>query len=378
MDEPERTPVGDRVTIYPRGKKKTYVADFWRDGKHCRLSLKTTNKKAALQRAAALAADLTAGRHQGAPERVPFDRAVADYLALLRTEGKAPRTLVKYRGVYDLLLGHLRGKNVSRLDQFTIRHFDRYREERSAVRRPKTVYTEGVIILQLFSWCRSRRLIAVNPLAEVRLKKPPFVPKEGPTLAEVNRILGELAGTRRTMVAVLAFTGMRAGELQRLTPADLDLKDNWLRVVSRKGLETKTRTSRNVPMHARLRALLEPLPASDKPWLFTMLPSDKYPKGDHWINIKKLNEDFQAAVLKAGLPTGREGGFTLHSLRHFFETHTVNSHIPQRVIDHWLGHHSDRSMGAVYYRLTDADSQSFMRKVPFGDGTDTHDIVQKD
>ncbi|WP_020475035.1 site-specific integrase [Zavarzinella formosa] len=218
MEEPERTPVGDRATIYPRGKKKIYVADFWRDGKHCLESLKTTNKKTALQRAVTLAADLAVGRHQGAPERAHFDRAMANYLAQLRTEEKARRTLVKCRGVYDLLLGHLRGKNVSRLDQFTIRHVDAYREERSAERPPKTVYAKGVIILQFFSRCRSRRLIAENPLAEVRLKKPPFVPKAGPSPGEVNRILAELSGLKKTMVAVLAFTGMRAGELQRLTP----------------------------------------------------------------------------------------------------------------------------------------------------------------
>jgi len=44
MTNPDRTPVGDRVTIYPRGKKKTYVADYWLDGRHCRKSLGTTNK----------------------------------------------------------------------------------------------------------------------------------------------------------------------------------------------------------------------------------------------------------------------------------------------------------------------------------------------
>ncbi|MDB5306859.1 MAG: hypothetical protein JWO38_1061, partial [Gemmataceae bacterium] len=38
---------------------------------------------------------------------------------------------------------------------------------------------------------------------------------------------------------------------------------------------------------------------------------------------------------------------------------------PQRVIDTWLGHRSDKSMAAVYYRLRDEDSQSFMAKVPF-------------
>lgn len=42
--------------------------------------------------------------------------------------------------------------------------------------------------------------------------------------------------------------------------------------------------------------------------------------------------------------------------------------IPQRVIDTWLGHRSDRSMGSVYYRLSDTDSRAFMEKVPFGPG----------
>ena len=69
-----------------------------------------------------------------------------------------------------------------------------------------------------------------------------------------------------------------------------------------------------------------------------------------------------------GLPAGRQAGFTLHSLRHFFETHTVNAGIPQRVVDTWLGHRSDQSMAAVYYKLADEESQSFMRKVPFGTG----------
>ena len=59
---------------------------------------------------------------------------------------------------------------------------------------------------------------------------------------------------------------------------------------------------------------------------------------------------------------------SIHSLRPFFETFTVNAGIPQRVIDTWLGHRSDTSMAAVYYKLSDADSRSFMAKVPFGTG----------
>ena len=66
------------------------------------------------------------------------------------------------------------------------------------------------------------------------------------------------------------------------------------------------------------------------------------------------------------IPEGRkDGGFTLHSLRNFFETETVNQRIPQRVIDTWLGHNADRSMGAQYYRLNDDESQSMMRSLRF-------------
>jgi hypothetical protein len=43
----------------------------------------------------------------------------------------------------------------------------------------------------------------------------------------------------------------------------------------------------------------------------------------------------------------------------------ANSGIPQRVIDTWLGHRSDKSMVAVFCRLSDEDSQRFMQKVAF-------------
>jgi integrase len=79
-----------------------------------------------------------------------------------------------------------------------------------------------------------------------------------------------------------------------------------------------------------------------------------------------VNDRFTRLAAHHGLPVGREAGFVIHSLRHFFETFCVNAGIPQRVIDTWLGHRSDQSMAAVYYRLRDEDSQSFMARVPFG------------
>jgi len=173
---------------------------------------------------------------------------------------------------------------------------------------------------------------------------------------------------RRTQYAVLAFTGMRSGELQRLRVEDLDLKGNWIHIVSREGAETKTGYSRKVPIHPKLKPFLESLPTTG-PWLFVAPPSWKYPEGGHWISTKHLNEAFSSLLTATGVPAGRKtGGYSIHSLRNSFETICVNVGIPQRVVDTWLGHRFDRSMASVYYRLSDEDSQKFMLKVPLGTG----------
>ncbi len=373
-DESDRVRVGDRVTIYPRGAKKIWVADFWQDGTHKKQSLKTSNKKAAIERATKLAAELIGGTYQVPPPSVTVQQAVDDYITSLETESRARKTVVKYRGVFDLFVEYLARHRVTKLAQVTAAHFDRYRAERKETKHQKTVYCDGVIIKQLFKWARSRKLISDNPLSDIKLNKPVLEPKAGPSLKQVNAILAGAEEPLRSPLAVLAFTGMRAGELQRLRVVDVDLVGGWIHIVSRPGAETKTRTSRKVPIHPRLRAVIEALPTERREWLFTAGPSKKYPDGEHYINVKRLNEQFTRLATRLEMPAGREAGFVVHSLRHFFETFTVNEGIPQRVIDTWLGHRSDKSMAAIYYKLSDADSQSFMAKVPFGTGGPAADV----
>jgi integrase len=353
-----------------RGRKKTWVAEFWQNGQHCRRSLKTANKKVATERALQIAHDLTAGTYRAAPPAVTVRQAADDYLAFLKTEGRAKKTLDKYEGVFEILVDFLARLGVTGLSQVCPTHFDRFRAARKeAGRHAKTLYTEGVIAKQLFRWAKTRRLIAENPLADIKLSKPRLEPRGGPNLADVDRILAALIDSDRSLVAVLAFTGMRSGELQRLSPADLDLEGNWIQIVSRVGGETKTRRSRKVPIHPRLRLFLSGATASGRPWLFNEQASSTADHDDRPINVKKLNERFLATLKRLGLPAGRRGGgYTLHSLRHFFETHTVNNRIPQRVVDAWLGHSSDKSMAANYYKLTGEESQKFMDEVPFGTG----------
>jgi len=208
------------------------------------------------------------------------------------------------------------------------------------------------------------------------LKKPPRKRRFVPSLTDVWQILLAASSQQKILFAMLAMTGMRSGELRNLRTEDIDWKGNWIAIVSRPGLETKTRASRKVPLHPVLRSLVEKQSMPKTGYAFCAPPSRRYPQGDHQLNTGLLNTELRSITRALGFSTGRKDcGMTLHTFRRFFETHTVNSGIPQKCIDAWLGHTSDRSMGTVYYSLTDPQSQSFMTQIDFGDpagGPRTH------
>lgn len=87
------------------------------------------------------------------------------------------------------------------------------------------------------------------------IEKPQIRVKGGPNLEQVETILQAATETRKTQFALLAFTGIRSGELQHLRVEDVDLDGKWIHIVSRPGAETKTRESRKVPIHPRLYAV---------------------------------------------------------------------------------------------------------------------------
>ncbi|MCI0492825.1 MAG: hypothetical protein L0Z07_07795, partial [Planctomycetes bacterium] len=58
---------------------------------------------------------------------------------------------------------------------------------------------------------------------------------------------------------------------------------------------------------------------------------------------------------------------TFHSLRSSFKTICTNARIPREVVDVWQNHAPDRAASHVYYKLTDDESQRFMKCVPFDD-----------
>jgi integrase len=369
MHKEDRDVVGNRVRIYRRGMKGTYCADFWHDGKHCRVSLKTRNRKVAVDRAVALANSMQEGTYQSRGPEVTIAAAREAFLAFVAMEGRALNTRTRYAAELRTFLDFCEARKVTKLTRVTPLVVDAYRAERRKTCSPSTVFMETMVVKQLLRWCQSRRLIAVNPLADYRVPNVISKKRPSPTLQEVQAILSASRPRLQRILATLAFAGPRIGELRQLRVEDVDLVSGWIHVESREGAETKTRRSRKIPIHPILQEILKEQ-RSAGPWFFRTAASENSPEDCQPIAPRKINKHFQKVAAAVGLTVGvKANGYTIHSLRHFFETFTVNSRIPQPVVDTWMGHQGVRSMGKVYYELADAESQRFMRDVPFLLGT---------
>jgi integrase len=352
--------------LVPRGKHKIYQLDYWHNGQHCRRSLKTRNQKIAAQHARKILDGLIDGEPQLSIRPIFITEAADQYIDYLTVEERRRKTTARYRGMLAKFASFAAEQNVRHLHEITVRMVDAYRARTKLYLAAVSMHKEAVLLKSFLRWATSRKLLRENPLEDVRYRCPPAVIHPAPTLPDVDRILAAARGARRAQLAILAFTGMRSGELRHLRGEDVDLQGNWIHIVSRPGAETKTGASRKLPIHPRLRPILEALRPKKGRWLFEAPPSCRYPQGGHWINTKHLNEALQKILLRLELPAGRGKGYTVHSLRHFFETMAVNAKVPQLVVDRWLGHQGAQTMAKVYYGHDDDVHQQFMTEVPFG------------
>ena len=354
-------PIGNRVSIAPRGKKRTWTAEFSDGGVHRRKSLHTRNKKVATQRAVQLEADLQSGTYAATPAPVSVADASAAYLSFLKTKDRAESTLTRYRGELRAFVTFGKQIGMRRLSQITPSLIDRYSAHRLEGRGLSTVYHELVVIKQLLKWSKSRGLVAANLIADYSLEKPATRKKPVLTLEQINAILSASTPYQSRQLAVLAFTGMRVSSLLALQRKWINWKIARMRVWDVK----KRQWIEDFPIHPRLMTALRSVPDEGHELLFAARPSRRYPSGGQPVSPKRLNDYFKAAANRVGAE-----GFTLHDLRHFFKSFCVNNGVPERAVDQWLNH-SDGSVRGIYYHLTREESKRFMDTLPFGTAKDT-------
>lgn len=355
-DQPASEKIGDVVSIFQRGGR--WYANFQRAGKQVRHSLKTTSKKQARQKAISLEADILAGRYERAVTAPSIERTFDEYVANLKAEDKAAKTLAKVdlvrRRVLELA-GQRRATSILSVD---LSFIDAYRNARATGAKkpaPKTMSNELVIIRQVVNFALSRNKISRDPLKGLKLKKPKPRPQPCWTRAEVDAILAAAKGPHRPSLVLLAETGMRVGELRWLSWDDVDLTLGVIKVQPKDDWKPKTGDQRVVPISATARAQLEALPRRAR-WVVTAAPSRFYADGKHQISDRRVLQYLKRVLKRLGLKGH------VHTFRHAFISHALTHGTPEAIVRQWVGH-VDQEIMRHYTHIADAASQAAMQRL---------------
>jgi len=356
MDHEGAERVGEYVRMHRRGT--TWHANLQHGGKQIRKSLKTTNKKLALRRALVLERELVTGTYQHPRQAAKLQTTSDQYLAHLRTRGRAKRTLAKYANCFRVLSDVANQRHVQRLAGVDLAFIDIFRERRAKDGAgPTTVFKDVVTIRQLMRFAVRRKLIARDPLDGIENQRPKRRPQPFWTWEEVERILAALKSPFREPITLLALTGARFGEMQHLSWDDVELdgKRPYLKIQGKDDWKPKSGDARVIPLSDRAVALLRSIPRNHR-WVFTARVTARHPQAGRQVSERRLLA-YLKRVLKA---LGLQGH--LHTLRHSFISYALVQGIPEAVLREWVGH-VDREILRWYTHIADSASHEAMQRL---------------
>ncbi|UYV13492.1 MAG: site-specific integrase [Phycisphaera sp.] len=332
---------------------RAYSAVYAEAGSRRFQGLGTTNKREARRRAIEIQKRLDAGERRTPPSRTTIVQLIDRYEAYNRDRDLAPKTRAKYTAEFDKLRRFCRESGITRADRFDAEAYAKFgawlrqqTHKQGTSYASKSNYTTLTVCKQMFKWAWLQRLAPATSLASARL--PTARPKPQPcfTTQQVEGMLGRCEGVTHAAIAILAYTGLRVGELEQLHWSDVHLEMGELGMlhVHRGGSSgsTKDREARFVPIDPKIRPVLDALPRDDD----LVLPE---------LRARTLLAQIKRLCIKLGY--GRS--YKTHSLRHHFASSCANSSIPYRMALAWMGH-SSSSILDLYYHLHDAESEAAM------------------
>ncbi|MBI2955837.1 MAG: tyrosine recombinase XerC [Acidobacteria bacterium] len=288
-------------------------------------------------------------------------QALERFLAYLRDERNAsPHTLRNYRSDLEQFRSYLaipdrRGRvlepRLEEVDHLVIREYLGHLYSRN---RQKTSVARTLAALRsFFKFCVREGWLEENPARLVRTPRLPQRLPGVPTAEQVNRFLDTCAELRsarpaaerdararalirrdRALLELLYASGLRASELVGLNPADVNRKEQMLRV------RGKGRKERLVPFGSKAAAALDRwLEAREE-----ILAGHKGREADAvFINQRGRRltpRGLGLIVKKYGKLFDPNWDLHPHALRHAFATHLLTEGADLRAIQELLGHRS--------------------------------------
>ena len=176
----------------------------------------------------------------------------------------------------------------------------------------------------------------------------------------------------RGLLAVLYFTGLRAGDAVQLRHENRIVVQKNGDAPVRKILLTTAKTGAdiNIIEHPFLTKLLaEVCGDAGKGPLFPELAA-AYRRDPHLI-IKRFNrlmarafgDDFERTEARRGRGVNAIARFGMHSFRHSLATHCATAGVPVAIVQRWLGHAS-ATITRIYQRIETEDQERVVAAIP--------------
>lgn len=355
--------IGRRVLVRTENGQRieregaTYTAVYKDvDGRWRQDALHTTNRREARRLAIRIQERVEEGRSKPRAEIIDFLSLIDRYEQHCSDKGLSPKSLAKYKADLDKLREFAKQQKIRTIAQFDEDAFYRFKRVLEGTKHkqgktyaPKSVYAVLTTSKQLCKWAWRRRLVTEYPIAGVQLPTAKARPQPCFTTDQVEKILSAAAAADRPAFAILAYSGMRIGELEQLRWEDvlLDRGELGMFHIRRGGSmgTTKDKDERFVPIFPRIRPLIEALPRSGE----VVMPK---------VTERRLLATLKSLCKRTGLPTT----FKLHSMRHHFASLCANHHVAYRKALSWLGHSSSDILD-LYYHLHDDESEAAMRSL---------------
>lgn len=364
----EITERGRSLAFYFTGRRRYKVykhpSGFWyadykdESGKRLRRTLGVRTRPEAAVEVRRLDA-LGQGGHEprgASPEpaggQVSLAEAVERYIDHCTSMKLAPKSIDRYGTALAALKRWAVRNQVAMLDGLTLpllEGFAKFRAEDEGCAE-KTVYNEHLIIKGFLKYAAhpGRRLIAENPASGWSMREPVKVEPYCFTPEEVEKVLSGCREWLRPILATLAYTGMRIGELINLRWQDVDLGKGMIHIRAREDWRPKGRRDRSVPLHPRVKAVLASRSVGE--FVFTG------PEGGG------LKENYLLACFKRDRKALGIGKGTLHTFRHFFISMCAANGVPPTTCMSWVGHR-DLDTLLHYYHLHEDESRRAMERL---------------
>ncbi len=159
---------------------------------------------------------------------------------------------------------------------------------------------------------------------------------------EVSRLLSSVASVKHKAILMLTYSaGLRVGEVVKLRPEDIDAQRRLIHVKGAKGRKDRYTILSDAALET-LRKYVKEHGRSE--WLFPSQDKERH------ITTRTVEKIFSNAcdAAKISKPV------TVHSLRHSFATHLLESGVDLRYIQELLGHYSSKTT-EIYTHVSNKD-----------------------